>query len=172
MALAAHGHTRAADRLLLRSLAWFEALPQGERGMALNRYRYATALRYTGRVNEAHAILAELVAEHPEAPNYLGALGIVHAQLGQRAEAERVAQRLAQHAAHPGRTGPINERLAEHTYTRAVIAAQLGQLDRALELLRQAQANGLHFGPHLHTDPDLAPLRTHAGFREWLRPKG
>ena len=52
------------------------------------------------------------------------------------------------------------------------VAAQLGDREAALALLRQALAAGLPYGPALHAAPDLAPLRADLRFQELLRPKG
>jgi hypothetical protein len=53
---------------------------------------------------------------------------------------------------------------------RAAIAAQLGQADDAVELLRDAVARGRLRVPHVHADPALQPLHSHPRFRQLLRP--
>jgi hypothetical protein len=55
---------------------------------------------------------------------------------------------------------------------QAWIAAELGDLRGAMELLREAQADGMSFGAELHSTPWLEPLRGYPPFEEWLRPKG
>jgi hypothetical protein len=57
-------------------------------------------------------------------------------------------------------------------YARARLAAQLGDVDAGLAHLRDALARGEPFGPFVHSDPDLAPLRSDARYRELLRPRG
>ena len=57
-------------------------------------------------------------------------------------------------------------------YLQATIAAQLGDLDRAMVLLREAHARGRPFGVLLHCDMDLEPLRDYPPFQEFSRPKG
>jgi DNA-binding SARP family transcriptional activator/tetratricopeptide (TPR) repeat protein len=169
--LAAHGHTRQAARLYERSIAWYEALAPEAR-TAGHRAAHAAALRHAGRAAEALPLLSALIADHPDDLHHLGALGITLARLGDRAGAERIAARLAAYTPPQGRAGPINRPWGSHAYTAAAIAAQLGEPDRAVALLRQAQTQGMRMAPHIHADPDLAPLREHPAFREWLRPKG
>jgi hypothetical protein len=60
----------------------------------------------------------------------------------------------------------------EHTYYRAGIAANLGERERAVELLRDAFAQGQYFGYSLHNSLALEPLRGYPPFEELIRPKG
>ena len=61
-------------------------------------------------------------------------------------------------------------------YYRAIIAAQLGERDRAVRLLQEALAAGLPMTlDSLHVDPGLHPLRGHPAFDAMVRlddPKG
>jgi DNA-binding SARP family transcriptional activator/TolB-like protein len=170
--LGAHGHRAAADRLFERSLAWYAALPGPARQAPATRFAHATVLRHAGMPAEARDLLDALVAEHPEDLTYLAGLGVTLARLGERDAAERISSRLAQWEPPIGRAGPINRRWGSFEYARAAIAAHLGRPAEAVELLRRAQAQGFRMGPYVHSDPDLGPLRTHPGFREWLRPRG
>ncbi|MEX1309072.1 MAG: serine/threonine-protein kinase [Candidatus Sulfomarinibacteraceae bacterium] len=61
--------------------------------------------------------------------------------------------------------------LGASTLGRAMIFAQLGDKARAMELVRQAVAEGLPV-PNLHGDVFLEPLWDDPGFREIVRPKG
>jgi hypothetical protein len=96
---------------------------------------------------------------------------VSEARLGHRAEAERLAGRLA--TINPpfsfGRT----------PYWRARIAAVLGDRDGALALLREAVAHGfvctVRWGPpweDCHREMDFESLRGYAPFDELMRPKG
>ncbi len=61
----------------------------------------------------------------------------------------------------------------EHTRWRASIAAQLGNRDEAVGLLREAFAQGQRYDdPWLHLTPTLDPLRGYPPFEELVRPKG
>lgn len=169
--LAAHGHAREAQRFYERSVAWYEAHTPGAPDAA-HRAAHARVLRHAGRPADALPLLSALAAEAPDDLYVLGELGVTLARLGDRPGAERIAARLAAYAPPTGRAGPINRAWGAHAYAAAAIHAQLGEPDRAVALLRQAQAQGMRMAPDAHADPDLAPLRGHPAFREWLRPKG
>jgi predicted Zn-dependent protease len=113
---------------------------------------------------EARALFEELASEQPENVELLGHLGTIAARRGDRAEAERIATALASSAQPYLRGG--------NTLWRARIAAQLGEHEQALHLLREAFSQGQRYGLWLHTDPDLGPLRNLSSFRELVRPKG
>ncbi len=61
---------------------------------------------------------------------------------------------------------------SEHTRWRAAIAAQLGDKDEAVDLLREAFAQGQPYGIWLHRDATLEPLRGYPPFEDLVRPKG
>jgi hypothetical protein len=96
---------------------------------------------------------------------------VVLARLGEVDAARSLAREVARYAYPMGRAGPINTTRGEHTVQRAAISAWLGDPAEAVELLRQAQGEGLVFGPYLHVHPALAPLREDTAFQEWLRPR-
>jgi tetratricopeptide (TPR) repeat protein len=170
--LVAHGRAADAERFFERSLAWYAAQPAPARQAPAARLAHASVLRHAGRPGEARGLLETLIAEHPDNLIYLAGLGVTLARLGERDAAERIAERLALWEPPRGRAGPNNQPWGRFHYARAAIAAQLGSHAEAVELLRQAQAQGYRIGPYIHSDPDLEPLRAHPGFREWLRPKG
>ncbi|MCK4557647.1 MAG: hypothetical protein KAU47_09025, partial [Candidatus Aminicenantes bacterium] len=58
----------------------------------------------------------------------------------------------------------------DHTYSRACIASLLGEQEQAVELLREAFAQGRPYGAYLHRDMDLEPLREYPPFQELLWP--
>jgi len=59
-----------------------------------------------------------------------------------------------------------------HIYCRARIAAILGEQQQAVELLREAIAQGRVYGLGFHTNIDLEGLRDYPPFIELMRPKG
>jgi hypothetical protein len=91
-------------------------------------------------------------------------LGVVEARGGDRQEALRIGQQIE--------ALDCPYAFGDDTRWRARIAAQLGQHEQAISLLRQAFADGLAYGSWLHADMDLEPLSAHPAFQELLKPKG
>ena len=58
------------------------------------------------------------------------------------------------------------------TRARAMLAAALGERERALNLLRDAFSEGVPYGLWLHSEPAFASLRDYPPFQELLQPKG
>ena len=119
-----------------------------------------------GLEDEAVKLGRRLLESAPENLAVVAANGVLAARRGDRVEAEKLAEELT------GAGKTVAER-ANHTYDRACIAAQLGDIDRALDLIRQTVAIG-PVAPWyvMRVDPDLEPLRDHPAFQELLRPKG
>lgn len=160
-ALAAHGHHDAAARLYDRALATW---PSGEPADAYEHRLYADLLRRAGRLKEAAAQVETARELDPDDRDAQALEGIIAAQRGDRARADRIAEELA------ARTDPYAH--GGNTYNRACIRARLGDLDRAVELLRQAHAEGQPLALWFRHDPDLRPLDGYAPFEELIRPKG
>lgn len=162
--LEAHGQREAGQNVLRRAVAWHGArLPEEQRTRGA-RADLAYARFLLGEYQEAERLFSELVAEEPENLRHVTLLGMVAAQQGRDAEAQRSAERLR------ARKDPYDR--GQITYARARLAAARGDRTLALTLLSQAVAEGLAFHPGLHSDPALAPLREHRRFRELLKPKG
>jgi predicted Zn-dependent protease len=115
------------------------------------------------RLDEARSI-EELAADDPG--NLTGQLylGVLRARLGDRTGAERVAQRLAEW------DQPLLRGV--HTYFRADILAQLGDLDAAVHLLEEAWAEGASGALFHHHNIWLKPLRGHPSYEDLLKPRG
>jgi DNA-binding SARP family transcriptional activator len=160
--LSAHGHAEAAARTWEEAIAWYARRPGAEQ--AHHRRALARTLYEAGRWTEARALFEDLAAEHPGNVQLLGHLGALAARRGDRAEAERISTALAASLQPYLRGG--------HTLWRARVAAQLGEHEQALHLLREAFSQGQPYGAWVHTDPDLIPLRHLSSFRQLVRPKG
>lgn len=169
--LEVHGHPAAAAELRERGLAWCETRRDQVQVTGPHRSLCAHLLSDAGRLEEAGVVLALLVEEFPGNPILVGRLGVVLARLGDVEGAKALSEEVARYSSPMGRAGPINTTGGEHTVQRAAIAAWLGDRAEALALLRQAQGEGLVFGPYLQAHPALAPLREDPGFNEWLRPR-
>jgi DNA-binding SARP family transcriptional activator/tetratricopeptide (TPR) repeat protein/TolB-like protein len=157
--LRAHGHPGSAQSLLLRALEWYRT--DGADGE--HRYGTALALASLGASDSAAAILRQLTLEQPESLRFQGSFALALAAAGRADEARLVDQRLAAWQA------PYV--LGRDLYWRAAIAANLGEEERALALLRAAVARGVsHAG--LSEDEALRPLWGSVAFRAFMRPSG
>jgi tetratricopeptide (TPR) repeat protein len=158
--LRAHGHREASLRLANQAVAWYVARPEA----ADSELQKALALRQAERWAEAKAIADARLAEKPDDPDWLELVGFLAAQLGDSAQARKIEQQLTA-LKRPYQHGDI-------AFDRASIAAQLGEKDRAVALLREAFAQGLMFGVSLHTELDLQRLQGYPPFEELMKPKG
>ena len=162
--LRAHGHSDAGAGLAEVAAAWLqEEAGPGPMGAA-QRGEMARAQALAGRWREAEKILENLAPQFPQNVEYRGRLAVFAARRGDR-EAAASGDRELQRLSRPYLFG-------RETLWRARVAALLGDRDRALRLLVRAFSEGHAYGPELHADPDLEPLRSHEGFRRVLRPKG
>lgn len=170
--LRAHGHRDAADLVFDRSIAWYRTPRSGEPSVD-PRPGLASVLYEAGRWDEAKGTFTALAAEDPENMIAQGYLGVLAARLGGQAESARIDAWLRD-LERPLLRG-------RHTLWRARIAAVLGERDRAVELLRQAfaegiahgaweNAQGVPWGTMHHADADLLALRDHAPFRALVEP--
>ena len=165
--LSAHGYGGAATEMLHRAVEWFEdRSPEQKRGLRDRRALAAVLLR-VGRLDEAQVLFEGLVEDDGHdlrfGPRYLAQLGIVAARRGDRVEAYRLSRLLE--VEDP----LLNLIPSESAYARAVIAAALGERERAMALLRQS---GAPLRSGLHGDPLVEPLWDYPPFQELLRPRG
>jgi tetratricopeptide (TPR) repeat protein len=184
--LRAHGHPEKALAVGERVISWMRSRPPEE----LKRWRFQLGQAYylTEHWQEAGQIFKELAGESPQNIDFQGYLGTYSSvilpqsglreffmaiqgylgglavRLGNRAEAERIADSL----------GLLDRRyrFGQHTYCRARIASLLGEKEKAVALLREAFAQGYRFTITVHRDPDFEPLRDYPPYQELLRPKG
>jgi DNA-binding SARP family transcriptional activator/TolB-like protein len=162
--LRAHGRTEAAGWVLRRAIEWHESRAAGDGIDARGRYSLARLMYRSGRWTEAQRLFEALRAEEPGATDYLGYLGVIAARRGDRAGAQQIAETL--------RTLGLPYLLGKNTYWRARIAALLGEQERAVELLAQAQSEGTGYIVQYHREADFESLRDYPPFRARLQPKG
>lgn len=160
--LRVHGFPGQARRLAER---WRTEYPEAPPAFQkASREAFAQALLCLDAPGEALPIYRELAGESPERISFQGKVGALLARLGRIGEAQAVESRLAQ-LDRPYLRG-------EPTFWRACIAANLGERDRAVELLRQAATQGRYkdyFGA-THRDLFLEPLKGYPPFEDLLRP--
>jgi DNA-binding SARP family transcriptional activator/TolB-like protein len=166
--MTAIGHELRGHGLHDASRDWFERAaeryrgrPPEERSQAAHRQQLAFALLALDRMDEADGLFRELGTEDPENVAFQGALGVLAAQRGDVAEAERIGDRLAA-LSLPYRTG-------DQLLWRACVAAHARKPAGALSLLREAAGRGARFE---HTHFCLDPLNGHPPFRDFMRPQG
>lgn len=173
--LEAHGFTAASREILDSTLGWLQRRPPEEQETEPFLFELARTFDAAGRWTEAESLARRLVFEHPDNVGYLGLLGALAAQRGDRDEAERIDGSLAA-LRRPYLRG-------YQTYWRAAIAARLGARDRSVALLSQAFVQGLavvgvqpampvEYNRELHADVNFRSLRGFPPFQELLRPKG
>lgn len=164
--LEAHGRAAAGERAAQKAVDWYSALPAAEASDPLHRDGLARALFAAKRYREAEETFAALAAEQPAAVDYLGFLGVLRAQRGDRSAAE-LADRLA-----------VLDRpylFGKEHYWQAAILAWQRQPEAALGELRRAVAGGHPFEwpeLHPHVDPVWRPLRDDPAFLDFIEPRG
>jgi tetratricopeptide (TPR) repeat protein len=160
-----HGCEERSRELLARLLEWYEARPPEERDTPAVKQSIAVQLLNLNRAQEAVPIWRELVDHDPGNLEYLGEFGLALAMAGEEEEAREIAERLS------GWDEPWF--WGRSTYWRACIAANLGELEEAVDLLWQADDRGNYVNdPPPHYDPNLRPLRDHPGFQDYIKPRG
>jgi tetratricopeptide (TPR) repeat protein len=162
--LRAHGHREESLSVAQREVNWYRGLPPEERAAPEVRFDHGMAYMVAERWDEALPLFEALVAERPDDVNYQGALGVLAARRGDREEAERRSDSLV------GLADPYDH--GREQYWQACIAAQSGDIERALILLRESYARGRPFNVGLHIDPWLEPLHDQPLFQQLLAPKG
>lgn len=159
LALQRHGYKKAGDEMIRRGLAWYES----DQSRHDRRYAIARARLRLGSCDAARTLFQELADEQPTNLDYTGYLGLALAVTGQIDQARRIDARLAAWS-EPYVRG-------RHLYWRAVVAANLGEPERAMTLLREAIAQGVSYAS-LHENETLRPLWDHRPFQLLLEPRG
>jgi tetratricopeptide (TPR) repeat protein len=152
-----HGHGTAAEELLARAMTWYDSLPPtyladlNDRNRAVARNNVPCLLYHAQR----WGALRQFAEVQLTGAVALGWLAVVAARQGNRAEAQELSKR------------PELDRAFAR---RASIAANMGQRDRAVALLRENYAG--RFNGSAHRSPLWEPLWGYPPFEEFLRPKG
>ncbi len=168
--LRAHGFRDEAQALAERTLAWIQNVNSGS-GEACVKCE-AVSLMAAGRYEEARSLYEELLAEEPENHGLAHHLGVLAAHLGDRETALEMDARIVETSDDVSPTGVPYGMRGEIEFLRAGIAAQLGDTDRAIHLLRQAVAAGYCDYMWIHSNPAFEALWDDPEFQDILRPKG
>jgi tetratricopeptide (TPR) repeat protein len=161
--LRAHGHQEAAIAAARRAVAWWREVSV-EASSAGSRKAIGRALYLAEEWDAAAAVFHELSRSDPADVEAKGYAATIAARQGNRALASRYSEEL--------RAIERSTLFGTHTLWRARIAAQLGESERAVDLLRDAVAQGVRYGLWIHRDMDLEPLRGLETFEDLIRPKG
>ena len=158
-----HGYKDASLKVLKRAIEWHKSRPQEEAKTRSHRYRLARVFYDAGMWEEAKSMFEVLHREFPEDVDYHGYLGSTMARMGNKEEALKISKQLEE-LERPYLNGL-------HTFSRALIAAVLGEKENAVSLLREALAQGVEYG-YLLPNMDLELLSDYQPFIELMKPKG
>lgn len=154
----AHGHRAASLEAASEAIGWFRQRFDAEPRRPVFAAGLLDSLRYAERWDEAFALCGDLIRASPDNAGLLGIQGALAARRGDKPTAQRIDRELAQMKG--------SYLFGTQTYGRACIAAQLGEEEQALALLRQAHAEGVPFNLRTHRDIDLEPLRKHPDLKD------
>jgi serine/threonine protein kinase/tetratricopeptide (TPR) repeat protein len=146
---------RRFDESIATFRAMLEAVPDFPYGLVT----YAWALRHTGAVDDAVKAAEKALNVSGGGQFYTAQLGVAYAAAGRQQDARAVLERLEQMMVH-GYVSP---------YHRAMIYLQLGERERALELLHQAYSIKDAWVVWLGVEPQWDPLRGDLSFEAILR---
>ncbi len=159
--LEAHGDPERARLVRERLLAREEAIPMEERDRGYLP-TWPRILASLGRFEEAREVFQSLIEGDPEAADPRIDAALAAARNGDRAYAEQTITWLGDRLA-PSQRGSVDQ---------ARIAASLGDAERAVRLLRQAEAWGEIDFDSLHLRPAYQIIRDHPAFKEYMKPRG
>lgn len=159
--LAAHGAGADARRHAERAVAWYDARPEEEARTPDARSGKAYALYTLARYREAAALYGALAREAPANGTYQAWTGILAGLAGDKRTAAEVAGRFE--------AGEIQVTPANRAIWRGLIAAAVGERERAVALLRESGVRARW----MHRDPMLrATILEHPAFAGYLAPEG
>jgi tetratricopeptide (TPR) repeat protein len=144
-------------------VAWYEALPVDEQRARIAMVTVANGHDIADNLEEAEHFCSILNQETPT--SFLGTLGVLAARRGDREEAMEWSRRLEENGRQRGKFDQGSTQ-----FNQALIAAQLGDLDRAMDLLREAYRRGRDYMA-MYFYPELEPLKDHPQYEEFMRPK-
>ena len=167
--LAAHKHRTESAAILRRASAWCSRRTARDLSNGALAFDCMEAYGYAGDAGSLTALAAPALQARGEDIDIavLGLVGVAAALRRERAVAEQFATRIEQAARADGSRGLAS-------WTRARIAAALGDSDRAIELLEDAFSRGAGWSQRLdlHRDPAFDSLRGIAGFERLRVPQG
>ncbi|MEO7647675.1 MAG: serine/threonine-protein kinase [Gemmatimonadaceae bacterium] len=174
--LAFHGARDAARTLFAQAADWFESQPPAG-WTRIDSLAHIRMLAAAGRGDDALRMARTMARTPANSFSSMSALGLAAAAAGQRSLADSVDRWLER----GGGSAETDSRWLDRgsivirgsqTMSRVLIAAVLGDADRAATLMRQALSEG--YRPSLvgyHYFPEFAGIRDNPKFAELLRPR-
>ena len=153
----AHGDSTDAQAWFDRSYNAFGPV-DGRSGEIESRWGRAQAAARLGRLVEALELAEALASRDLTRPDYAGLLGVVAAELGNRARAQAILERLA------ADTRPYT--WGRPQFQAGRIAVALGDVREAARFLAIARERAYPYDLELHRDPILAGLRELPALRQ------
>ncbi|HXD50818.1 MAG TPA: tetratricopeptide repeat protein, partial [Burkholderiales bacterium] len=157
--LQAQGWCYYQARRFDESIATFRAVLDATPDFPWGLVTYSWALRHTGDMEEAVKAAEKALELSGGGQLYMAALGATYAAAGKQQEARAVLERLDQMMVH-GYVSP---------YQRALIHLHLGERERALELLQEAQHIRDAWIVWLGVEAQWDPLRGEPAFEKILQ---
>ena len=161
--LVVHGHAQAALGVYRAVARWGRVLPADQAAARQARSALSGALYSSGELVAADSLVRTTLDSMPSDVVFLYWRGVIAARRGDRLEAERTSERLA------NLTTPYLH--GANTLARSEIAALLGNVAEASRLARQANAEGVT-PVTLHLRPNLVPLLGYPAFKALVTPVG
>jgi hypothetical protein len=158
-----HGDPALTQRLLERLLRRQERASASEQQGGDWRFRHGRTLAYLSRNHEAHSVFQALL-EDDGRPNSRFWSAVLAARVGDRETAEAAI------AWFGART--IRYENGKNVLQQAYIAAELGDAERTVRFLQQAEEQGATVFNELHVDPHFAAVRDDPLFRAYEKPRG
>jgi tetratricopeptide (TPR) repeat protein len=161
--LRAHGHAEASARVIDQAIDWYRNRSPEESRSEQNRNYFASVLHLAEQWDEARELFGALHNEFPDNIDYQGNLGVLAIKLGDIEKARQIQEELRNN------TRPYL--FGSHLHWAACIAAQLGEKEEAVNLLRDAFSRGREYSIEYHRDVMLEPLRDYPPYQELMAPK-
>jgi tetratricopeptide (TPR) repeat protein len=168
--LRAHGYAKEGQNFAREALEWARSRKPQDAETRENRWLMGEILYLLGHLQEAREFYLGLAEELPGASYELygiyarARLGSIAYHTGEVEEADRIYRELVA-LDRPFLYG-------EHLMNAACIAALRGEKEEAVDLIRQALAQGFSWDIWVHREPAFESLRDYPPFQELLRPKG
>lgn len=167
--LAAHKHRTESASALRRAVAWCSRRTARDLSNGAVAFDCMEAYGYSGNAPALSALAEPMMQSRPDDIDIavLGMVGLAAALRGDRDVAQRFATRIEQGTRADGSRGLAS-------WTRARIAAALGDTSRAIDLLEDAFSRGAGWSQRLdlHRDPAFDTLRGLAAFERLRVPQG